>query len=69
MGKGVNEVVRRRKVTAGGERGRKGNLITTSRGRQGEGRGQKQDNMTIHDICSHEKLVLINNLKMNFQAL
>ena len=42
-GKRGDEVVRRRQGTAGGKRGRKGNLITTSRGRQGEGKGQKQD--------------------------
>ena len=39
----MNEVVRRRQGTAGGKRGRKGNLITPSRGRQGEEKGQKQD--------------------------
>ena len=40
-GKRGEWVVRRRQGTAGGKRGRKGNLTTPSRGRQGEGKGQK----------------------------
>ena len=42
-GKRGEWVVRRRLGTAGGKRGRKGNLIATCRGRQGEGKGQSQD--------------------------
>ena len=40
-GKRGEWVVRRRQGTARGKRRRKGNLTTTSRGRQGEGKGQK----------------------------